>query len=97
MTQNDGYFQKKMKDYAKARGLKKQSEMPVKEFLVHKELDRIHDKAFEGAWNALQVYNSRYTSQGRVLKMRNYELQKGRLEGASEAQKEILRLQNMSK
>jgi len=97
MTQNDGYFQKKMKDYARARGLKRQSEMPVKEFLVHKELDRIHDKAFENAWYALQAYNANYTAQGRALKMRNYELNRGRLEGSNEAQKEILRLQNMRK
>ncbi len=97
MTQNDGYFQKKMKEYARHRGLKTQAEMPVKEFLVHRELDRIHDKAFENAWNALQAYNAQYTSQGRALKMRNHELNRGRLEGYSNAQKEILRLQKMAK
>ena len=86
-----------MKEYARHRGLKKQSDMPVKEFLVHRELDRIHDKAFENAWYALQAYNAKYTAQGRALKMRNYELGGGRLEGYDNAQKEILRLQNMAK
>ena len=97
MSMDDGYFQKQMRRYAKERGLKTQAEMPVKEFLVHQELDRIHDKAFEGAWHALQAYNSKYSSQGRALKMRNYELNRGRLEGYSKAQKEILDLQRMNK
>ena len=97
MTYDDGYFDKQMKRYAKERGLKKQSEMPVKEFLVHRELDRIHDRAFEGAWNALQAYNAQYTAQGRALKLRNFELNRGRLDGAKDAQKEILRLQQLRK
>ena len=97
MTQNNGYFQKKMREYARHRGLMTQAEMPVKEFLVHRELDRIHDKAFENAWHALQAYNAQYTSQGRALKMRNHELNRGRMEGYNNAQKEILRLQKMAK
>ena len=97
MTQNDGYFDKKMKEYVKLRGLRDQKDYPVKEHLVHRELDRIHDTAFDGAWNALQVYNSRYTSQGRLIKSRNYELQRGKLGDALETQKQIQKLQNMRK
>ena len=97
MNENDGYFQKEMLNYAKERGLKDQSQYPIKEHLVHQILDRMHDQAFEGAWNALQAYNAQYTSQGRALKMRNHQLNQGRLQGATDAQNEVNKLIKMRK
>ena len=97
MTEQDGFWQKKMKEYAKARGFKSQRDYPVKEFLVHRELDRIHDQAFEGALDSLEAYNEQYTEQGRELKMRNHELNKGKTSQSLETQKRILKLQRMNK
>ena len=92
MTQNDGFFAKKAKEWHKVKG-----KMPIKQSLVHRELDRIHDRAFEGAWNALEAYNAQFTTQGRLLKMRDYDLRRGMDSEALETQKQILKLQKMRK
>ena len=92
MNQDDGYWQKKMEEYRKVRG-----KVPIKEWIVHRELDRIHDLAFDNAWYSLENNNAQYTSQGRELKMRNHYLRQGNLDGATETQKRILKLQKMSK
>ena len=95
MTENDGFWQKKMQEYHKRRGWKSQAEFPVKEWLVHRVLDDIHDRAFEGAWNALEAYNSQFTTQGRNLRMRNHELNQGHSGSALETQQRIQKLQQM--
>jgi hypothetical protein len=95
MSESDGYWQRKMKEYAKARGLKSQGEFPIKQWVVHRELDRIHDQAFDSAWYALEAYKSQYTTQGREIQFRNYELQQGRSTDALETQRRIQKLQSM--
>ena len=97
MSHNDGYFQKEMRKYAKLRGLRSQADMPVKEFFVHRELDKIHDRAFDGAWNALEAYNEQYSSRGRVRNMIKHQLRTGDTGGAIETQKLIYQLKNMRK
>ena len=97
MTYDDGFFQKKMKEYVKYRGIKNQNQYPVKEHLVHRELDRIHDTAFESAWNALEAYKAQFTTTGQHIKMRNFELRKGKSKEAAKTQLRILDLQKMSK
>ena len=92
MTENDGYWVKKMEEYR--RGGRK---MPIKEWVVHRELDRIHDQAFDNAWFSLQNHNAQFTSQGRELKMQNHYLNKGDLNSATETQKRILKLQKLAK
>ena len=92
MTRDDGYFDKKMKEFRKVK-----SQVPIKEWVVHQELDNIHDRAYKAAWIALENYNRQFTSQGQLLKMRNHELQQGKSKLAVETQKKILQLQQMHK
>ena len=97
MIEGDGFWQKKMKEYGKARGLKHQKDFPVKEFLVHRELDLIHERAFDGAWDALQARNERYNMVGMETNHRNVELRRGNIKGASETQKRLSELQRVRK
>ena len=77
MTKNDGYYQKKMKEYAKLRGNQTQADFPIKKWIVHQELDRIHDRAFRAAQNAWRHYNNQFTTIGREMKTRDLYLKKG--------------------
>jgi len=96
MTWNDGFWSKKMKEYAKNRGWKSQAEYPVKEWLVHRELDLIHDRAFKGAWNSLEASNEKYTHLGREKRFRNQDLRRGRSGSAKESQKRVQVLLDMN-
>ena len=95
MTENDGYFQDKMKEYDR----KLKGKVNVKEWVVHRELDRIIDRAYDGAWDALEAYNSEqgYTSQGRELKMLRHQMQQGDVSGSSETQTRLKKLHQMAK
>jgi len=89
MTEGDGYWNKKLKEYVKLRGLKDQSQFPIKEFLLHRELDRIHQDAYDAAWDALQARNANFTPLGREVQYRNWQLQGGDAEGAADTQKSV--------
>ena len=97
MNEGDGYWNKKLKEYVKARGLKKQSQYPIKEFIVHKELDRIHKRAFEGAWDSLEARNSNFTDIGIETRFMNLELNRGNTKAASEHSQNIRDIQNIRK
>ena len=95
MTQNDGYFQKKMKEYS--RTLKGKAN--VKDWIVHRELDIIMDRAFEGAFNSLDAFYAEqgYNSQGRDLKMLRHQMNRGDTQGSAENQRRIRQLHQMAK
>jgi len=57
-TRPDGFWDKKMKEYKKLRGMQDQSAVPIKEWVVHQELDRIHDEAFQEAWRQWEIKNA---------------------------------------
>ena len=97
MTESDGFWNKKLQQYKKERGLKTQNEFPIKQMILHKELDRIHKRAFAGAWNALDAYNHQYTPIGRMIKTRNQELRQGRIQGAGKTLDYIKQLQQAPK
>ena len=93
MTEGDGFWNKKLTEYRKDRGQKHQKDFPIKEHIMHRELDRIHDRAFNDAWNALQIYKSQYSNLGRESKWRNLELRRGNTKGAARTQKRVKQLQ----
>ena len=95
MTENDGYFDKKMKEYNK--NLK--GKVPVKDWIVHRELDRIIDTAYDNAWYELEAYRAEqgYSSQGRELKMLKHEMGRGDTTRADETRKRLRDLHNMAK
>ena len=97
MTEGDGFWNKKLKEYTKKRGLQDQSDYPIRQTILHKELDRIHDRAFNAAWYALEAYKDQYTTLGREIKHRNYEMNRGNFGAAQTTQQRIKNLQNMRK
>ena len=97
MTEGDGYWNKKLKEYKKERGLQTQDDFPIKKTLLYRELDAIHDRVFNGAWDALEVYNEQFTTLGSEIQHRNYELGRGRSGQAATTQKGIRNLQQMRK
>ena len=64
MNHPSGYWTNKMKEYKKARGLKKQSDLPLKELVVHQELNRIHRNAMKYACSAMGRYFEQYSAIG---------------------------------
>ena len=89
MTKNDGWYDQKIKEYQKARGQYSQGDMPIKYLVTHRELDRIHDIAFDAAWTSLENYKAKYTTVGREIYNRNLELQKGQVNKARNTQKKV--------
>ena len=94
MKEDDGYWNKQLRLYVKKRGLKSQSEYPIKQFFLHRELDRIHDEAFDAAWDALEATNFRFTDIGREKNYRDWQLRRGELGAAEQTTKEVKRLLN---
>tara|TARA_R100000329_G_scaffold142568_1_gene126070 strand:- start:155 stop:715 length:561 start_codon:yes stop_codon:yes gene_type:complete len=93
MTEDDGYWNKELQKYVKLRGLQNQEDFPIKKTLLYKRLDRIHDRAFRGAMDALNAYkDENFSTIGREIKNRNRELGRGRLKEASQTQKRIKQL-----
>ena len=97
MSEDDGYWNRKLKEYVKARGIKSQREFPIKQTIIHRELDRIHDLAFKNAWIDLKSYNEQYGPTGSMIRMRQHQLRSGDTEGALETQNQIRELQRMYK
>ena len=89
MTKNDGWYDQKIKEYQKARGQYSQNDMPIRYLVTHRELDRIHDIAFDAAWTSLENYKAKYTTVGREIHNRNLELQKGQVNKARNTQKKV--------
>ena len=72
MTAPDDFWNKKLKEYKKARSWKKQSDYAIKELVVHQELDRIHRDAMRFACSALERFHEQYSSIGeRNLQVKN--------------------------
>ena len=92
MIQDDGYYTKKMKEYKDERGLLPDSNIPIRKWVVHQELDRIHDRAFDAAWTALEARKSQFTEVGRELSNRNLELQQGNIKEAKKTQQRVRQL-----
>ena len=73
MNAEDDFWNKKIKEYKKARGWKKQKDFPIKDLVVHQELDRIHQQAFRLGASELERHLENYST----LKQ-----QKGRMRNA---------------
>ena len=64
MNHPSGYWENKMKEYKKAKGLRKQSDFNLKELIVHQELNRIHRNAMKYACSAMGRYFEQYSAIG---------------------------------
>ncbi len=64
MDAPDDFWNKKIKEYGKARGLKKQKDFPIKELVVHQELNRIHQQAIKYACSWLERHHEQHSAIG---------------------------------
>ena len=97
MNHPSGFWTNKMKEYKKARGWKKQKDYPIKELVVHKELDRIHRNAMRYACSALERYHAQYSQVGLQNTRIKNALRQGNIPEslkANETKEELKRLLN---
>ena len=92
MTRDDAWWSKKMEEYKKAKGQLPQEQFPIKDWIVHQELDRIHDRVFDAAWYELEKYNSSFLDINREIGNRKAEMRRGR---SSEALKTNTRIKDL--
>ena len=87
MNAPDGFWTKKLKEYKKARGLKKQSDFAIKDLVVHQELTRIHREAMKFACSYLERHLEGYSEIGRQNEMIKNALRRGDIPAALQADK----------
>ena len=87
MNAPDGFWTKKLKEYKKARGLKKQSDFALKELVTHQELTRIHREAMKFACSYLERHLEGYSEIGRQNEMIKNALRRGDIPAALQADK----------
>ena len=92
MVKDDGFWDKKLREYHKERGNLPQSDLPIRELIVHKELDRIHDRVFELALDDLERERKNYTEVGREIYNRKRELNQGNIQRAKQTNKKVQQL-----
>ena len=77
------FWDKKMKEYVKERGLRTQDEYPIKETLLHRLLDEMHNDAFMAAFQALNATNADYATRKEMASYRDSQLNQGNYGEAS--------------
>jgi hypothetical protein len=96
-TAPDKFWDSKIKEYVKARGLKDQATMPIKKMVVHEELDRIHNEAFNMAFTALEQQNATSSMIGGYKSRRDRRLGIGDIQGASSDATQVQELLQIAK
>jgi len=97
MNQKDSFWDSKIKEYVKERGQQTQKEFPIKNLVVHRELDRIHNKAFKMAFGALQQEDASFAMVAGLKKRRNLRLGVGDVQGANDDATRIQELVDIRK
>lgn len=97
MTADDGWWDKKLKEYAKTRGLSKQSEFPIKDTVVHDMLDKLHNEAFNNAWAAWEQENSASSNIPGLYKEVKERLNVGDTMGAKQSSTQLEQILQMPK
>jgi hypothetical protein len=93
----DKFWDQKIKEYVKERGLQKQSELPIKKMVVHEELDRIHNEAFNMAFTAYEQQNAISSMVGGYKARRDRRLGIGDIQGASSDATQVQELLQIAK
>ena len=100
MDAPDDFWNKKIKEYSKARGLKKQREFPIKELVVHQELNRIHQQAMKYACSWLERHHEQHSAIGESKARIKNALRQGNIPEALKAHEnrgELKELLNLNK
>ena len=93
------YWDKKIKEYKRALGDQEQSDFPITQLVVHRELDRIHRQARKAAWIAFGKTEAGQaaTMEGAMKQEIKDKLRKGDVKGAVERQQKYLNIINIAK
>jgi hypothetical protein len=100
MDAPDDFWNKKIKEYGKARGLKKQRDFPIKELVVHQELNRIHQQAMKYACSWLERHHEQHSAIGESKARIKNALRQGNIPEALKAHEnrhELKELLNLNK
>jgi len=97
MTAPNKFWDKKLAEYKQKRGMKKQSDYPIKELVVHQELDRMHREAMKFACSALERYHAQYSSIGDRNRAVKNALRQGNIPQALDSLEEKKELQKLLK
>ena len=92
MNAPDQFWDKQIKEYVRRRGQQTQKDFAIKDTIVHKELDQIHNKAFEQAWAAYEQENAINADIGSMKKFQKRQMSSGNLEGASTTAEQVQEL-----
>ena len=90
LSQNDNFWMKETKKYAKARGQKKQSEFPIKETVVHQLLDDLHNQAFTLAMSAMNQQYSAYSNTDALQEGVKAQLRAGDIDSAKDTAEKLI-------
>jgi hypothetical protein len=93
----DKFWDQKIKEYVKERGQQSQSLMPIKKMVVHEQLDRIHNEAFNMAFTALEQQNAASSMIGGYKSRRDRRLSIGDIQGASSDATQVQELLQIAK
>lgn len=91
------FWDKKMREYAKERGLKSQEEYPIKETLLHQLLDDLHNDAYSAAFDALSRQDADYAGRKEMAAYRDSQISQGNYGKASDVADAIDELTNLPK
>jgi hypothetical protein len=89
-NKGDGWYDRQLKAYAKARGLKSQDQFPIKETFVHEYLDELHNAAYKAAFGALETQRRDLYTKGVLQKATEDQLSQGNPQGAADSAQQLI-------
>ena len=99
MNRPDGFWTKKIKEYQIGRGDLSQNEFPIKQLVVHQELNELHRKARKAAWEAYKRTQAGQADmiEGGYKRRRDDQLKQGDITGARATTEEMLDILSITK
>jgi len=91
LSQNDDYWMKEIKKYAKARGTSSQGVFPIKKTVVHQALTDMHNAAFNRAYAAMNQQYSQYSNIDALREALDTAIMRNDLEGASNLRDQLIK------
>ena len=82
-AKGDGWYDRQLKAYAKARGFKSQARFPIKKYWVHEYLDELHNAAYKAAFGAMESQRKDLYYKGVLQKATEDQLSQGNPQGAA--------------
>jgi hypothetical protein len=90
LNKDDAWYERQLQKYVKARGLKNQSQFPIKKTFVYEYLDELHTEAFKQAFAALETQRTALFNKGVLQKATEDMIQQGNYGGAADAAQRII-------